>query len=229
MTLSQTLPACLVAALAAIGSATAQAGSYPSTVLADNPAGYWRLGELSGTTATNLGSLGAGANGTYTNVTLGTTGAPLGDADTAASFNGASSALTVPFTNKLNSAAFSIECWVNPTTASQTNYASPMNARVLGSHQGYTFYAPPNATSAHWEFWTGSGSSWNTQTGPLLVSNQWAHLVGTYDGTTQSFYVNGALAASAPEVFVPNSSSALQVGVGGIARFPRVLFQRRHG
>ena len=228
--LSKSPLACFVAALAVIiGSSTVQAASYQSTILGDNPVGYWRLGESSGTTAANIGSLGTVENGTYTSVTLGATGALVGDANTAASFNGTSSTLLAPYSNKLNTAVFSIECWVNPSTASQANYAAAINNRVATSYQGYTFYAPPNATNAQWQFWTGNGSSWNYQSGPLLISNQWAHMVGTYDGTNSTFYVNGALATTAPVVFVPNSSSALQVGVGGMPAAPAVLFQRRHG
>ena len=44
-----------------------QEPNYRSVVLGDNPVGYWRLDETvpPGTTATNLGSLRAGGNGTY--------------------------------------------------------------------------------------------------------------------------------------------------------------------
>ncbi|MCJ7692985.1 MAG: hypothetical protein MUO22_06170, partial [Sedimentisphaerales bacterium] len=60
--------------------------AYVDVVDALNPLGYWRLGESSGTTATDR----AGSyNGTYSGgVTLGTTGALSGDSDTAASFDG---------------------------------------------------------------------------------------------------------------------------------------------
>ncbi len=63
-------------------------GAFSDQVLAENPVGYWRLGEPSGPTATNLGTLGAGADGTYNGPpTLGVGGYP-GSSDTAATFNG---------------------------------------------------------------------------------------------------------------------------------------------
>ena len=60
--------------------------AYVDVVDALNPLGYWRLGESSGTTATDR----AGSySGTYAGgVTLGTTGALSSDSDTAASFDG---------------------------------------------------------------------------------------------------------------------------------------------
>lgn len=216
--------ACFAAALFVMSDVSPACADYKTTVLEDNPVGYWRLGESSGTAAANIGSLGDVGNGTYANITLGTTGALVGDANTAASFNGTSSTVMVPFNNMLNSTVFSIELWVNPSTAAPANYMAPVNSRVTSSYQGYTFYAPPNSTNSQWQFWTGNGSVWHFLSGPLLMANQWAHLVGTYDGTNMSFYVNGTQRATAPVVFVPNSSSALQVGVGGMPLAPRYYF-----
>lgn len=53
----------LVASLS--GSSIAEADIYSDTILDDAPVLYWRLGESGGPTASNLGSLGAAANGTY--------------------------------------------------------------------------------------------------------------------------------------------------------------------
>src|SRR5687767_10143517 len=47
-------------------TSTAVAASYPDTVLADGPIAYFRFSDA-GTTATNIGSLGSAANGTYLN------------------------------------------------------------------------------------------------------------------------------------------------------------------
>ena len=42
----------------------------------------------------------------------------------------------------------------------------------------------------------------------------YAHLVGSYDGTTLSFYVNGALAAQLTAPFAPNDVNPLRIGGG---------------
>jgi len=195
-----------------------QVTNYPSTVLADSPVGYWRLDETvsPGSTATNLGSLGAAGNGTYfAGVAGGQPGAVTNDTDTAAGFDGVSGKLEVPYNAALNATPFSLECWAKPGFLAATDYAAVVSARVPDPEAGYTFYVPPNSTNSQWQFWTGNGGNWNVQLGPLLASNQWTHLVGTYDGTNQSFYVNGALAASAPLAFTPNPSSLLRIGAGG--------------
>lgn len=188
---------------------------YKSVVLADNPVGYWRLDESvpPGNTATNLGSLGAAANGLYgQGVTGGASGAIAGDSDTAASFNGVSGHIQVPFNAALNSGAFTIECWAKPISSAPSNYMA-----VMGLSQNFALYAIPGTPCGNWAFWTGNGTGWNTQNGTMLLSNQWSYLVGTYDGVNQSFYINGTLVTSAPKIFAGNSSNSLLVGAGGTA------------
>jgi hypothetical protein len=55
--------------LAMFAALPARADTYQSTVLAQNPAGYWRLNETTqpapNATTPNLGSLGSSALGTY--------------------------------------------------------------------------------------------------------------------------------------------------------------------
>lgn len=74
---------------------------------------YYRLGEPSGTTASD--ATGNGRDLTYTSVTLGTTGLLTGDADTAATFNGSTSVAQVDNTTTMNFAtgkAMSVEAWI---------------------------------------------------------------------------------------------------------------------
>jgi len=63
--------------------------AYPDVVLADNPMAYWRLGETSGNTAVNQGSLASAADGTYSGLmTWGVKGLIDNEADTAVDFQG---------------------------------------------------------------------------------------------------------------------------------------------
>jgi glutamyl endopeptidase len=73
----------LVVAFASPPAALA-ASDYESTVLTDQPSGYWRLGDPAGS-ATALDSTG-GNDGQYRNVSPGTAGALSSDTDTAANF-----------------------------------------------------------------------------------------------------------------------------------------------
>jgi len=63
-----------------------QVDGYDTAITADAPAGYWRLGESSGTTASDAS--GNARHGTYVGaVTLGQTGALTGDLNTAIVLN----------------------------------------------------------------------------------------------------------------------------------------------
>jgi len=58
--------------------------AYQNAILADNPVGYWKLDESSGTIAADSSS--SGYDGVYHGVTLGVNG-PFCDGTTAASFS----------------------------------------------------------------------------------------------------------------------------------------------
>jgi acid phosphatase type 7 len=104
-------------ASAAVGCSPRQ--SPYSGVVSSTPGlvSYWRLGESSGTVACD--SAGHN-NGTYLGgAALGTSGAISGDPDTAASFNGSSSQVSVPAAGSLNVGdTFSIEGWVKRADSS---------------------------------------------------------------------------------------------------------------
>jgi hypothetical protein len=93
--------------------------TYMSTVLADNPAAYWRLGELSGATAVNVVNSPAG-DGTYSgSFTLGRPGALLNDVNTAVGFNGGALQTSITTGNALFSGrtVLTFEFWVKPRAA----------------------------------------------------------------------------------------------------------------
>jgi hypothetical protein len=77
-------------------------------VLADNPVGYWRFGELSGTTATARAGT---PNGTYTNGPILGVGGGVGDTDSGALFDGVDDRVRFGDVHHFPSnAPFSIEC-----------------------------------------------------------------------------------------------------------------------
>ncbi len=72
-------------------------------VSAKTPAGYWRLGESSGSVATNVGSLGSDADGAYTNTpALGEPGLVAGSTDSAVRFDGTDQRIDVADNTILN-------------------------------------------------------------------------------------------------------------------------------
>ena len=96
-------------------------GPYASGVLADGPAGYWRFGEPSGTTAVD--SSPNHNDGSYLNgPVLGAPGALVGDANTAASFDGINDTVRVPDANSLDVGdSFTIEGWVKRTVSTKSH------------------------------------------------------------------------------------------------------------
>lgn len=86
--------------------------TYASEVVADSPLLWWRLGDASGTTATD--SSGNGRNGTYVgSPTLGTTSLLTGDSNTAVTLNGSTQYITYADTTDLTS--FAVEVWAKTT------------------------------------------------------------------------------------------------------------------
>jgi hypothetical protein len=106
---------------------------------------------------------------------------------------------------------FTVEVWAKVGGGGLT-VRSPLSSRDDAPQRGYSFYA---GASNKWEFWTGQADgSWQIITGPAATIGQWAHLVGTYDGTVKSFYVNGNLIDSAVTQFTPNTAQPLRIGAG---------------
>jgi hypothetical protein len=217
------------AAAAALCSAGLNAhADYASQLLAFQPLTYWRFSEAGpfSFTATNVGTLGAAANGVYNypSSMQGQPGALAGSTNTAAGFNGSSDKIDVPFNAALNPASFTVECWAK-VQGGVGNYRSPVTSRESSSsvQAGYIFYAGAGNT---WEFWTGNGTSWNAlttaATNGAVVLGAWTHLVGTYDATSliTSFYINGALVMQGTNVTVApvgtvGSPCPLRIGAGG--------------
>lgn len=96
-----------------VGSPTDET-TYEEEILLDNPVGYWRLGESSGTTAND--SSGNGLNGTYNSVTLGTAGLISGDPDTSVTFSGSPSRVDIPDSALLDVTDLTLEAWIKTST-----------------------------------------------------------------------------------------------------------------
>ncbi|HEX4263048.1 MAG TPA: LamG-like jellyroll fold domain-containing protein [Verrucomicrobiae bacterium] len=198
------------------GSIMARADySYSNAVVALNPVAYWPLEETNqppSNLATNLGTVGSPYNGFYgSGVTLGITGALVGDSDAAASFNGGAD-VVVPFGSAVsNNAPFSVEVWAqagsNPTGAavvSDGEFGTPRS--------GWIIY---NNVAGVWTFRLYNQNAANTSlsiSGGVADAN-WHHIVGVYDGTSGSLYIDGVLAAGPIATnYVPNVDAPLTIG-----------------
>ncbi|HEU4702431.1 MAG TPA: LamG-like jellyroll fold domain-containing protein [Conexibacter sp.] len=177
-----------------VATATTQAApppaSYASVVAADAPVGWWRLGETSGTTAANQAGGGAG---TYAGgYTLNQPSLLATDmVNRAVAFNGSSSRVTVSSASALQlTNRITLEAWIKPTSLP----SSGVFRSVMTKAESYSlqFNGPRLEFTV---IQSGTRRRLQTPTGTIAAGGTY-HVVGTFDGTTQRLYVNGAQVAS---------------------------------
>jgi beta-glucanase (GH16 family) len=166
------------------------ATGYAAVVAGDGPVSHWRLGDASGTTATD--SFGTNP-GTYLNgVSLGAPSLVAADtANPAASFDGGNDSMAVQSSSGLSpTAAVTVEAWLRPSAVPTAgNFAS-----VVTKAESYAL----QFNGPQLEFTTMQGGTRHRVQAPAgaVVAGRTYHVVGTYDGSTQRLFVNGAQVAS---------------------------------
>ena len=169
--------------------------TYAATIGGDAPAIFWRLGEASGTTATDAS--GGAHDGTYssTGVVLGAPGALANDSSTAVTLDGVAGAIQeasgagVP----VGSAARSVEIWFKTTAATAP---ALFNYGTAGLRSQFSVYLAGNQVQVN------DGTETLSFTAASSLSDgAWHYLVVTYDGATSiAVYVDGAAVGSAQEI-----------------------------
>jgi len=182
--------------------------SYRDVIMADAPRGYWRFGELSGTTAADQTGRHPGAYNPPPR--LGLLGVVGGDPDTAADFDGFDDQVRVPHATTLNSAsALSLEAWLKPTQL------PVYSATVIRKDLHYMLRLTYSGALVLRLWKGGSYTELTTATG-LVKAGIWQHVAATYDGSTMRIYLNGTERASRTLAGpVDTSSSALYIASAG--------------
>lgn len=183
---------------------------YAAAVGTDSPAGYWRLGETSGTTAADAS--GNGRTGTYLNgVSLGAGGAlgGAGDVDRAASFDGVDDRVTIADTAALRlNGNFSVEFWAKRGTNS--GFPGLMLKGSSWTADGYSIWYSTTGTLSFKR-----NNVEVTTTADALRADVYRHFVVTYDGSTVRWYVDGVQNSSASVTYPTNAgTSSLKLGTG---------------
>jgi hypothetical protein len=202
---------------------------YPGTVIADNPMGYWRLGEHAGPTA--LDSWGTNNGTYYGNETFGLPGAIARDSDTCVDFSGDGASLVrVPYSSDLNggrdpNGSWTVECWVYPDDDAATEgglFAVPVaSVDLTQDRSGYFFLEQSDGWQLRLGNSSGYLSGWNGAAGSVggvPQANTWYHLVGEYDGSAGNgyIYVNGVQVKSAPVAgLAQNGEATFNIGDRG--------------
>ncbi len=186
----------------------------------DKPAGYWRLGETSGTTAAD--SSGNGRTATYVlGPTLGQLGPLALDTNTAAAFPGASLMQLPP--TVVSTDTFTMEAWVKPTGTITLN--DPSDTGTVGtSGQRWLFFPTQGGNDA------GAGVSVGTNgisvyehgngylapraTYAATLGTAWHHVAVTYTNRVATIYVDGQPVDASTTSPRPHVTSSLAVGAG---------------
>lgn len=184
--------------------------TYSSEVLADTPVTYYRLGDTSGTTATD--DAGNAHHLTYSGAyTLGQTGLQVSDSNGAVLFSGGR-ADAGGFASWMDTAGgdMTIEALINPSTVSGTRtIAARYVAGQSFSNAAWSLRMDGN-TLAFYVF-TGSFSAISSSI--TLSAGNTYHVAVTYNGTTDdvTMYING-VSRGTGTVAMNTSSAPLVIG-----------------
>lgn len=174
--------------------------SYYDEVMADSPAGYWRLGESSGTTAVDEI---AGVNGTYTGTcTLGAAGLVAGNTALSLAGGGYVKVTTSSFNYSRN---FSVEALIRPS-------GSGDRAIITRTTGGFYLRLAGNGKLQFIKSYVVGISFGNT----ILTNGNVYHVglsVGSGATAPWKLYVNGALDASGTTAETFSAPSG-QLGIG---------------
>ena len=199
---------------------------FSNEVLADGPIGYWRFGEIPGST-TAADSSGQGNNGYYSSsgITLGHTG--FTD-DTAALFDGTKGRVVVPNKDILNPAQITMEAkvkWGGRNGFQQRIFEKSAWAPIpppdeeRGQAQAQYGLSITDGGRVQVEIRTGRGTTTPTCAGSTNVVCAQSvatisvgvetHIAATFDENAIRIYINGALDS---ETFALDHSGPIQAG-----------------
>ena len=187
-------------------AAAAEPSQYSATISATpGLVGYWRLGELSGTTAVDAKGT---SPGTYAGgYTLGVGGAIAGDGDSAVALDGSTGKVSVPSTAALNVGdLFSVEAWVKRRvigTAANQVVASKQNGSWV------LMFEPGNRLVLR----RSNVANVVSSTTVLTDTTGWHHVAVTKSAAAVHLYIDGQdVTGTVANQTMADNTSALAIG-----------------
>ena len=186
---------------------TGPATTYATTVLADSPQAYYRLGEAAGNIVGGDSS-GRGTLLTFrpASASFSRPGAVLGDADKAVQLNGSCCFGTARPVLAVNNSGRTVEAWVKPADPYKRFFAG-----YGSSDDGAAFDVGADAETIYVRTYNDDVSM------PLsmpLTDGKWHHVVVANTGTTVQFYVDGLRVGSRMLRNAPNTADGTTFYVG---------------
>ncbi|WP_258024269.1 LamG-like jellyroll fold domain-containing protein [Streptomyces bambusae] len=167
---------------------------YRGAVMADAPAGFWRLDETSGTRVTSKVAINSG-HGTYTRTSLGTTGVFGAGDGSAAQFNGDGYAELPPL--QMAGTDLSVELWFKTRQPGVlfASQESPLDGATVACCTYTPILYVGTDGKLHGEYYSPGVTASNAS--PNSVSDDaWHHAVITTQGDTQTLYLDGTQVAA---------------------------------
>ena len=195
--------------------------TYATTVLADSPVAYWRLGEASGSAVAD--SSGNGNIGRYTGNLRLAAPALIKGTSRSASFDGKdSTGMYFPSSASLQaSRELSLEAWVRPRVVPT---ASGSGWQLLTIWQKALLYIEGGSEPRFVFSLYGHPNSYLVSTTRVEAGRTY-YVVGSYDGSKMRLYVNGVLDATAARSGpVARSTQGGAVASGGWGTRPSPAF-----
>ena len=194
---------------------------YRSAVMDAGPRNYWQLGEATATPTpaaadevdVNLGTTG----GTYSNVTLGAPGPLAGSSETAASFNGTSSYVSLPPNVVTDQDDVSIGLWFKTASSTASGVLFGYSADAITNSGGNgaahvpALYVGGNG-ELYGELWNGSADPMHSTTN--VDDGNWHYAVITGSATSQALWLDGTQVATLSGQISPDGLSNDTVGAG---------------
>jgi len=183
-----------VPAFGEFGSSPIDRAGYAQTVMDQSPIGYWRLGETSGSVASDAS--GHERHGQYQGgIALAQGGALTFDADPAAEFDGQDGRVQTGLAASSVGDQLSISCWFmldEPTPAPGTGHRERLVTFLrIARGTRIALGLEDDRLIAAWH----SGSSFSrAYTAEVLAPDRWYHAALTYDGETIRVFLDGQLA-----------------------------------
>ncbi len=189
-----------MALLLAVTTTWQARADYSSTVLSFNPVAYWQLNETNfppaGAVATNSGTLGASANGTYQPGTATLAAGPpysgLGASNYACLFTGSGGYINCGNPAGLNiSGPITIMAWIKVN-------AFDIGWQAIVTKGDSSWRLHRNNETGQVGFGTTALSNQDLAGSRTVEDGQWHHVVAVYDGAAKYIYVDGTLDTSVP-------------------------------
>lgn len=183
-------------------------GSYNATILLDQPIGYWRMNALSGTSEVDLsGSL---ADGTYSgSVTYNVVGALIGDLDTAITFNGTNTQMSIPSSifSPIISKPWSIDFWINVSSFPVSTKPIIFVSGGAGNDQAFTI----GITSTGKINFAQIGEAANTSSSSLVIGS-WTYVCIVNNLGSTTIYINTASVGTAGTNYLTVAPTSIYLG-----------------